>query len=83
LVISAKNQKPGREPITNKGNCPKLPSNPKTNKPTQGKAKSSDLRPDCPASIHRFPHKALQILKTGLVNNAYSLGLSAGRMLSY
>jgi hypothetical protein len=30
-----------------------------------------------------FSHKALQIFKTGPVNNAYSLGLSAGGMLSY
>jgi hypothetical protein len=30
-------KKTAREPITNKGNGPKLPSNPKTNKPTQGK----------------------------------------------
>jgi hypothetical protein len=37
LVISAKIKKTTREPITNKGNGRKLPSNPKTNKPTQGK----------------------------------------------
>jgi hypothetical protein len=30
-------KKTARDPITNKGNGRKLPSNPKTNKPTQGK----------------------------------------------
>jgi hypothetical protein len=33
-----------------------------------------DPGPDCPATVHRFPHKALQILKIKPVNNAYSLG---------
>jgi hypothetical protein len=34
-------KKTAREHITNKGNGRKLPSNPKTNKPTQGKSMKS------------------------------------------
>jgi hypothetical protein len=59
-----------------------LPFYSKTNCPTQGK--TPDLKPDSPTSIHRFPHKALQILKTGPVNNAYSHArqLTEGRLLN-